>query len=71
MDKTAETLDLAHSTVFHMRHKILHCVEQAIVNAPNLLEGVCEADETYVLESVKERKIHEDYHRKPRMSLAF
>jgi hypothetical protein len=30
------------------------------------LEGVCEADETYVLESVKGRKIPADYHRKPR-----
>ena len=66
IDKTAEALDLAHSTVFHMRHKILYCVEQAIINAPGVLEGVCEADETYVLESVKGRKIPGDYHRKPR-----
>ena len=66
IDKTAEALDLAHSTVFHMRHKILYCVEQAILNAPAELEGVCEADETYVLESVKGRKISEDYHRKSR-----
>jgi transposase-like protein len=66
IDKTAEALDLSHSTVFHMRHKILYCVEQAILNAPSTLEGVCEADETYVLESVKGRKIPGDYHRKPR-----
>jgi len=66
IDKTAESLDLAHSTVFHMRHKILYFVEQAILNAPTKLEGVCEADETYVLENVKGRKIPADYHRKPR-----
>jgi transposase-like protein len=66
LDKTAEALDLSHSTVFHMRHKILYCVEQALINAPSVLEGVCEADETYVLESVKGRKLPGDYHRKPR-----
>jgi transposase-like protein len=66
IDKTAEALDLSHSTVFHMRHKILYCVEQAALNAQSALEGVCEADETYVLESVKGRKIPSDYHRKPR-----
>ena len=48
------------------RHKILYCVEQAILNAPIELEGVCEADETYVLENVKGRKIPADYHRKAR-----
>jgi transposase-like protein len=66
IDKTAESLDLAHSTVFNMRHKVLYCIEQSILNAPGMLEGVCEADETYVLESVKGRKILDDYHRKPR-----
>ena len=66
IDKTAEALDLSHSTVFHMRHKILYCVEQTILNTPGVLEGVSEADETYVLESVKGRKISEDYQRKPR-----
>lgn len=66
IDKTAESLDLAHSTVFHMRHKILLCLEQTLRSAPTLLDGICEADETYVLESVKGRKIPEDYHRKPR-----
>ncbi len=66
IDKTADSLDLAHSTVFNMRHKILHCVEQAIVNAPTELDGVHEADETYVLESLKGRKIPAAYHRKPR-----
>jgi transposase-like protein len=66
IDKTANSLDLSHSTVFNMRHKILYFVEQAIINSPRVLEGVCEADETYVLESVKGRKIPSDYHRKSR-----
>jgi transposase-like protein len=66
IDKTAAGLDLAHSTVFNMRHKILYCVEQAILTSPVELDGVCEADETYVIESVKGRKIPENYHRKPR-----
>jgi transposase-like protein len=66
LDKTAESLDLSHSTVFNMRHKILFFVEQAILSTPAKLEGVCEADETYVLESMKGRKIPAGYHRKPR-----
>lgn len=66
IDKTADSLDLAHSTVFNMRHKILRCVEQLIINTPTELDGVHEADETYVLESLKGRKIPVDYHRKPR-----
>ena len=66
IDKTAENLDLTHDKVFNMRHKILFCIEQAILATPVELEGVCEVDETYVLESVKGRKIPEDYHREPR-----
>jgi len=66
LDTTAEDLDLSHSTVFNMRHKILHCIEQAILASPVELEGVCETDETYILENVKGRKIPENYHRKSR-----
>jgi transposase-like protein len=66
IDKTADNLALSHVTVFNMRHKILYAIEQALIEAPVTLTGVCEADETYVLESVKGRKIPEDYHRKAR-----
>ena len=66
IDKTAHSLNLTHTTVFNMRHKILRCVEQMIANTPTVLVGVHEADETYVLESLKGRKIPEDYHRKSR-----
>ena len=66
LDNTAASLDLHHSTVFHMRHKILTCIERTITAEPVVLSGVCELDETYVLESCKGRKIPEGYHRKPR-----
>jgi transposase-like protein len=66
IDATAGSLDLAHSTVFNMRHKILQCIERSLVANPTELTGACETDETYVLESVKGRKIPDGYHRKPR-----
>jgi transposase-like protein len=66
LDRTAENLDLTHTTVFNRRHKILCCVEQEFKTNPTKLSGVCETDETYVLESLKGRKIPENYYRKPR-----
>lgn len=66
IDKTAENLALSHTTVFNMRHKILYAIEQSLIETPVVLTGVCETDETYVLESVKGRKIPENYHRKAR-----
>ncbi|MCL1912776.1 MAG: IS1595 family transposase [Eubacteriaceae bacterium] len=66
IDNTALSLELHHETVFYMRHKILNCVEKHLQESLFLLEGVSEADETYVLESMKGTKIPEDYHRGPR-----
>jgi transposase-like protein len=66
IDKTAGSLGLHHETVFNMRHKILYSLEQNNKNNPIILSGVCEADETYLLESEKGRKIPPDYHRKAR-----
>lgn len=66
IDKTAENLALSHTTVFNMRHKILYAIERSLIEQPVPLSGVCETDETYVLESIKGRKIPDDYHRKPR-----
>lgn len=57
IDETAANLDLHHETVFNMRHKILYSIEQFIIQNPVELTGVCETDETYVLESVKGTKI--------------
>jgi hypothetical protein len=66
LDKTACSLDIKHSTAFEMRHKILVCLENNLVASPVILEGVCELDETYVLESEKGRKFPENYHRSHR-----
>ena len=66
LDKTAENLLLHHETVFNMRHKILFCLEQEDMKNPTQLEGVCEADETYLLENYKGKKLPDDFWRKPR-----
>jgi len=66
IDETANSLNLHHETVFNMRHKILFALEQDEINQPTKLEGVCEADETYILESFKGKKLPEDFWRKPR-----
>lgn len=66
IDTTAKNLELHHHTVFNMRHKILYRIEQTLLWKPVELSGVCEADETYVLESIKGRKIPANYHRKAR-----
>jgi transposase-like protein len=66
LDATADSLALSHSTVFNMRHKILLALEAEEMRNPTVLDGVCELDDTYVLESLKGTKILEDYWRKPR-----
>ena len=66
IDETAENLELHHETVFNMRHKILFCLEQEETRNPTQLEGVCEADETYILESYKGKELPPDFWRSPR-----
>jgi len=66
INKTASELDLHHETVFNMRHKILFAIEQQEIKIPTKLTGVCEADETYILESYKGKKLPDDFWRKPR-----
>ena len=66
ISKTARNLHLHHETVFNMRHKILFSVEKYLLQGPVKMDGVCEVDETYVLESNKGRKFPDNYHRKPR-----
>jgi len=63
IERTAESLDLTHQTVFTMRHKILMALE---LDDPPLISGVCEADETFVLESYKGKKLDADFWREPR-----
>ena len=66
IDRTAESLDLHHETVFNMRHKILFCLEREEIANPTQLSGICEADETYILESYKGKKLPDGFWRKPR-----
>lgn len=66
IDKTASELDLHHETVFNMRHKILFAIEQEEIRNPTKLSGICEADETYILESYKGMKLPDDFWRSPR-----
>lgn len=66
IDDTATSLSVTHTTAFNMRHKILSLAETAQALEHTELTGVCEIDDTYVLESVKGTKITDDYHREPR-----
>ena len=66
LDQTARELEVAHSTVFNMRHKILNAIEQELLRSPVTLEGACEIDETYVLENDKGSEFTEFHHREPR-----
>lgn len=52
LDECAANISVSHPTAFHMRHKLLAFLEEAI-NGGDQLEGVIEADEAYVLESQK------------------
>jgi len=64
---TASALALSTDTVFRMRHKILLGLEAEEARNPTVLDGVCEFDDTYVLESLKGgKKLPEDYYRKAR-----
>jgi transposase-like protein len=66
INDTAASLDLHHETVFNMRHKILYGLEEAEKENPTMFQGICEMDETYVLESHKGTKLSPDYWREPR-----
>jgi len=66
LDRTAESLELAHSTAFNMRHKILLALEAEEARKPTVLSGVCELDDTYVLENYKGKKLPKDFWREAR-----
>jgi transposase-like protein len=67
LDRTAADLELTHNNVFVMRHKILAALENHERQNPQRLEGVCELDDTYVLESLKGQKMPEGYWRPARL----
>ena len=52
LDECAFNISVSHPTSFYMRHKLLSFLEEAIKDG-ELLEGMIEADEAYVLESQK------------------
>lgn len=52
LDECAERISVCHTTAFYMRHKLLSFLEEAIKLATPL-DGMIEADETYVLDSQK------------------
>jgi len=66
IDKTADSIGVSHSTAFNMRHKVLISIEAEERRTPTVLGGVCELDDTYVLESYKGKKLPGGFWRKPR-----
>jgi hypothetical protein len=61
LDKMASELDLTHATAFNMRHKVLLALEGLCEQESVILGGVCELDETCVLESYKGTFLKERY----------
>jgi hypothetical protein len=66
LDKTAADLGFSHATAFNFRHKILSALETFEAQNPTILQGVCEIDDTYVLDDYKGRKLPGDFWREPR-----
>ena len=66
IDDTAVSIGVSHSTAFQMRHKILLSLESEETREPTVLDGVCELDDTYVLESYKGIKLSEGFWREAR-----
>ena len=66
LSKTATKLEMSESTAFRMRHKILMALEAEEGISPAVMSGVCELDDTFVLESLKGSKLPDTYWRKPR-----
>jgi transposase-like protein len=66
IDRTAANIGVGHETAFNMRHKVLFCLEQEKERHGAVLSGVLEADETYLLESLKGRAMPNGYWREAR-----
>lgn len=52
IDECAFNISVSHPTAFYMRHKLLSFLEKVIIE-DHILEGIIEADETYLPESNK------------------
>jgi hypothetical protein len=66
LDQTAASVSISRETAFHTRHKIPLSLEMEEERTPTVLDGVCELDETCVLESRKGSPIPADFRRKAR-----
>ena len=66
LDKSAQRLGFSHQTAFNMRHKLLLALGQIEESKPATLSGICELDETFVLDSYKGKKLPERVGRKAR-----
>lgn len=62
IDKCAEHIGVCHVTAFYMRQKLLAFLEKVVLQS-EMLDGIIEADETYVQESQKGKAVT---HRKAR-----
>ena len=67
IDATAQRINLSHSTVFNMRHRVLLGLSDPSFGNDIVLSNVAELDETYVLESRKGKKFDESSDREPRL----
>ena len=56
MREIAKELDLAITTAFFWRHKILMCLRTIVRHKNLVMEGIVEADETYTILSFKGQK---------------
>ena len=66
LDESAEKLGFSHQTAFTMRHKVLTALLQSMEKGSEELSGICELDETYVLDCYKGAKLPESVSREPR-----
>lgn len=65
LEETVEDLAISHETAFNMRHKVLYNME-AGTGKETALTGICESDETYILESYKGKALPDGYWRAAR-----
>jgi hypothetical protein len=63
LDRTAANFGVGHETVFNMLYNVLFCLEQENERHWAVLSGVLEADETYLLESLKGKTMPDGYWR--------
>lgn len=66
LDHSAEKYSFSHQTAFNMRHKVLMALQDLSENAPVILSGIAELDETFVLDCYKGGPVPKEARRKAR-----